>query len=136
MPDTDDLEYVAFALPDGGEISNDPRWIKKQHFEQVTADNAAHNAAASAVAEQLAQYRARAEAAEAKLAAQEESGSIEEEDLGDDPENHFDQMTVKELQAEASERNIDVAKIPHAGERLKKSELVAALVEHDNNTKA
>lgn len=136
MPDTDDLEYVAFLLPDGSEISNDPRWIKKQHFKQVTDQNAAENAANSAVQEQLAQYRARAEAAEAELAAQKASGEIDDEDLGDDPENHFDQMTVKELQAEAAERDIDVAKIPHAGERLKKSELVAALVEHDNNTKA
>lgn len=123
MPDTDDLEYVVFLLPDGTEVSNDPRWKTKQFKDQIERQNASLKAQADYAAKAQAERFAK----EAGLAEEDPK----EEDEADGPSDGFDDLTVPELKQEAEERDIDL----RAAGVKKKSELVELLRNHDAVTK-
>lgn len=121
MPDTD--EPVVFLLPDGTEISDDPRWKAKKFREQIEQQNANLQAQADFSAKEQARLFAEEDASRAEVNAESE----EEEDEGDHAESAFSGLTVAELKKEASERDLDLAAL---GVK-KKSELIAALEQHD-----
>lgn len=115
MPDTGgpDDPPVVFLLPDGTEISNDPRWQAQKFKEQV--ERQSHN-----LAEQ-ARFAAEEQAKADALARAEEEGEDDEEDSEAAPLSDYDHMTVPELKELADERDLDYSGLK------KKSELVDLL---------
>lgn len=125
MPDSE--EAVVFYLPDGTEVSNDPRWKAKEFANQLEQQNAVWQAQAQAAARQEAKRFSEKESGQAE----EESDEVEEDDSSDHSESEFAGLTVAQLKREAAERDINLKK---AGVRTK-TELIAVLEEHDASQK-
>ena len=108
MPDT--TEPVFFLLPDGTEISDDPRWREQKFREKIDAENAElKRSAEKAAREQIKNDKS------STSEMPEEDAEISGKAIS------FGHMTVEQLKEEAAERDLDISGIK------KKSELVALL---------
>ena len=115
MPDTGGPEDppVVFLLPDGTEISDDPRWRAQQFKNQMEQQSANLAAQAKFAAEKQVADDARRRAAEIP--------DSEPEDEEPEQVTDYSLMTVQELKEVAAERDLDISGIK------KKSELVDLL---------
>ena len=110
MPD--EPNPVFFLMPDGTEISDDPRWREQQFRKRIDSEQAELKASVEKAArEQLLSDQA------STLTLPEEAEEISGK------RSPLDDMTVEQLKAEALELDLDISGIK------KKSELIALLKE-------
>lgn len=112
MPDMDDAP-VFFLLPDGTEISDDPRWKANKFRSQLEQQSA--NLA------EMARFAAEEQARQDAILRAEEEGEDDPEDMEPEVLSKYDQMTVPELKAAAKELDLDITGLK------KRSELVNLL---------
>lgn len=98
--DTED-PIVVFELPDGTEVSNDPRWLARKTLASTGVDIDAMQA-------KIAELQAQIDEANA--------ASEEDDDQTNEDGDEFDKLNGKELKALAAERNVDISGMTKVGE--------------------
>lgn len=131
--ETETKEPVVFLLPDGTEVSNDPRFYEEKMRQQIleqqrelltkSTENTGRATGPSPRGGDVSTFSGRdiQDPDGARQAAKEESEEGSDEEQGD----QYDDMTVEELKAEAEARNIDISGV------RKKSELKDRLRDYD-----
>lgn len=113
MPDMEDVPYVVYYMPDGSEISDDPRWKSDQFKNQLMRQDANLKAEADFAAARQAE-----DFAKANGQAEESEDDSEEDDEEDDSPDDLSGKSVADLKELAEENQVDLAGVKRKSELL------------------
>lgn len=113
MPDMEDVDYVVYYMPDGSEISDDPRWKAEQFKNQLARQDANLKAEADYAAARQAE-----DFAKANGQAEESEDDSEEDDEEDDSPDDLSAKSVADLKELAEENQVDLSGVKRKSELL------------------
>ncbi len=104
--DTED-PIVVFELPDGTEVSNDPRWLAQRTLKRAGIAGDSNDSA---------ELKAKIAELEAKLAEATKSDEDDDEDDSNEDGDEYDALKGADLKKLAADRNVDISGMTKVGQ--------------------